>query len=638
MKDFQFTPATPTPKAPSQVRDMQDVWDFFACQAPDPTRPKVGNSEGWRLQYLTKLQSHCGGAPLAMIFPGCNLLADFDAAFPKVKKGVHPCPDLSQDIETYKKWRRQCRKTIEVATGAAAEKVELRERQDGWAELLAAIKLHCTEGGIVHHAAASPVAALADIARRADIEPGQLADDDVLERLEAEFAHPSDLEKMRKAQKFLNSFKCIPEIAAVLPTQSVLIYPIRRGHADLPAHIDAYLMQMVERASGTEDEVSGNDSTGVSHKTKQGWLSALRHHVRTLLHCPAEPALRYTHPITDLETVNNIASLFAPEHLYATLRRTKEIEHLPGMICHVSAYGYYNDILRVLWDNNPEVDDFGDQLIPDAPKLITAKTHRAIKNSRIMREGRELAQGMTKDNEAWCKALVQDKTRRNRFRRMALRMMDTANAILDAAKTEGRKLTKKEVQKVRQLGTCAAACAIEWSGRPIRMGNVLGLRLYGSRRNFFTPAPGRPNYSFVLYADETKSNKDEPETPLNDKLHGPKVLAWYLNEIRALFPHHKKSIYLFPAIKEPGQRLGHKTFDGWFQRAASDTGLPMTFHQWRHGYASLLLSADWSNLPFAAQMLGNTPAVCARNYGWIDKERLILESQAKTVAAMEADQ
>lgn len=63
----------------------------------------------------------------------------------------------------------------------------------------------------------------------------------------------------------------------------------------------------------------------------------------------------------------------------------------------------------------------------------------------------------------------------------------------------------------------------------------------------------------------------------------------------------------------------------------------MTFHQWRHGYASLLLDADWNNLPFAAQMLGNTEGVCARNYGWIDKKRVVLEGQAKTVAAMEAD-
>ncbi|MEY8842081.1 hypothetical protein AB9K41_23880 [Cribrihabitans sp. XS_ASV171] len=239
MKDFSFIPRNTAPKAPSQIGDMQDVWDHFACQAPDPAKPKAGNPEGWRLQYLTKLQSHCGGTPLALIFTGGDLLVEFDNAFPKVRKGVHPRPDLPQDIETYKKWRRQCRKAIEVATGAANEKTALRARQDGWADLLAAIKLHSTDGGIVHTASASPVARLADIARRADIEPWQLADEGVLDRLETAFACPRDLQIARKAQRFLNDFAVIPEISSVLPTEPVMIYPTRRERAALPPRIDA---------------------------------------------------------------------------------------------------------------------------------------------------------------------------------------------------------------------------------------------------------------------------------------------------------------------------------------------------------------------------------------------------------------
>lgn len=636
---FPFVPKPHAPKAPNQIRDMQDVWDYFACQAPDPTKPKENNPESWRLQYLTKLQSHCGGTPLAMIFPGNDLLTEFDADFPKVKRGMHPRGDLGQNIDAYKKWRQQCRKAIEIATGAAAEKAELRDRQDGWADLLAAIKVHTKDGGVIHHpAAASPVAKLADIARRAGIEPWNLADDCSLDRLEKNFVCPGDLQDARNAQKFLNNFGFLPELAALLPAKPVPIYPTRRQRAALPAHIETYLVQLVERASRKgRDEVMGDDATSVASTTKSAWLAALRHHVRMLPECPVEPALNYIHPITDLEAVNDVASLFAREHLYATLRRTKEVMHLPDTIIQASAYGYYTDILKVLWRNSPEVDEFGDQIDPDAPTLITAKTHTAIKDTKFMQEGRELAQGMTTKNMDWCKALVQDKTKRNRFRRMHLRMMAAANAILDVAKVEGRELTAAETTKVRQLGTSAAACAIEFSGRPIRMGNVLGLRLYGPRKNFFTPGKGR-SYSFVLYADETKSGKDEPETPLKAKLGGPKVLDWYLEVIRPLFPHHQKSIYLFPAIKEPGQRLGHRIFDTWFQRAAADAELPMTFHQWRHGYASLLLDADWNNLPFAAQMLGNTEGVCARNYSWIDKERVILEGQEKTIAAMEADQ
>ena len=638
---FPFIPTPPAPKAPTQIRDMQDVWDYFACQAKDPTDPKQNNPAGWRMQYLTKLQSHCRGAPLGTIWPGeDDLLAAFDRDFPKVKKGVHPRGDLQQDIETYKKWRRQCRKAIEIATGVAAEKQELRDRQDGWADLLAAIKLHCQDGGVIQTPQRTiPVTNLSDIARRADIEPWQLADAGVLDRLEEAFACPADLQAARKAQQFLNDFRCLPELAAVLPAKPVPVYPTRRERAALPAHIDAYLQQLAERAAGKRrDEVMGDDVKTVSPTTKDAWLAALRHHVRTLPTCSVETDMSYTHPITDLEAVNDLAGLFAPEHLYATLRRTKEVMHLPDTIINVTAYQYYTDLLMVLWRNNPKKDEFGDQIDPDAQTLITAKTHTAIKDTKFMLEGRELAQGMTQKNKDWCKALVKDKTQRKRFRRMSLNMMDAATAILDLADAAGRELIAAEATKVRQLGTCAAACAIVFSGRPIRVGNVLGLRLYGQRQNFFIPVKGRANYSFLLHADETKSGNPEPETPLQAKLGGPKVLDWYLKVIRPLFPHHQKSIYLFPAIEKPRERLDYGVFDTWFQRAAAAAELQMTFHQWRHGYASLLLDADWNNLPFAAQMLGNTDAVCARNYGWIDKERVVLEGQAKTIAAMEADQ
>ncbi|APE43249.1 hypothetical protein BOO69_07330 [Sulfitobacter alexandrii] len=613
---------------------MQDVWDYFACQAPDPAKAKKDVPEGWRLQYLTKLKSHCGGGPLAMIFAHGDMLAEFDGAFPKVRKGVHPRPDLPQNLETYKKWRRQCRKAIEIATGAASEKAELRARQDGWADLLVAIKLHTTDGGIVHHAAASPVVTLADVGRRAGVLPHELAEEGILDRLEASFGTAHDLKAARKAQSFLRDFACIPEIGAVLPNSPVEVFPIRRSHAAIPAHIEIYLAQLVKRAGGAKDEVSGGDSDDVGPTTKQRWFAALRHHIRTLPHCPEERDLGYTKPISNLETIDDLAGLFAREHLYATLRRTKEMEHLPGHICHASAYQYYTDILRILWSNNPETDDFGEQIEQDAPQLIDARTHRAIKNCRIMTQGRELANGMTKKNQEWCQALVQDKAKRVRFRRLHLKMMAMAEAIFDAAAAEGRTLTATEINRVRQLGTSAAACAIEVAGRPIRLGNVLGLRLYGSRQNLSTKDP---NYSFTLYADETKSGKDEPKTPLVAALGGPKVMAWYLKKIRPLFPHHETNIYLFPAIMTAGKRLCDKTFDAWFQRAASAADLPMTFHQWRHGYASLLLSANWNNLPLAAEMLGNTPGVCAKNYAWIDKERLILKGQAETLAGLEAD-
>jgi len=53
----------------------------------------------------------------------------------------------------------------------------------------------------------------------------------------------------------------------------------------------------------------------------------------------------------------------------------------------------------------------------------------------------------------------------------------------------------------------------------------------------------------------------------------------------------------------------------------------MTFHLWRAGVATLLLDDDWNNLPIAADMLANTPAVCARSYAFLNPGKTIAAGQ-----------
>ena len=630
-----FSHLTLVTAKPTQIQTMQDVWDWLVSHAEDPTKPKTNNPHGFRLQYLTKLKSNCGNAPLCTIPASLEV---FERDFPKAKKDVHPRPDLDQDLTAYKNWRQNCSLAIKIATGAAAEKAALRARKDGWADLIDAVREHTKNGGGIHAAAVTHAVHLSDIGRRAGIEPWDLSNDDILDRLETGFDTPADLQNARKAQKFLNTYRYLPEIAALLPTVPVPVFPTLRAHQAMPAHIDDFLVQLVDRAAAERDEVTGEDSQPVKDTTKKGWLAALRHHVRTLVDCPVDPALNYTRPVTDLEAVNDVAGLFASEHLRATLRHTKDVEHLPGTIIHVSAYDYYSTVLVVLSRN---------ALLDDA-------THKAITTCKFMKEGKQLAKGMTAANEAWCKSLVQSPEKRKRFRNMHRVMMRDAMAMIppqaqtmptqkpEECKAYREFLTKNlsanDLARLRQLGTCAAACAIEYAGRPIRMANCLGLRLKGSQANFFKPGSNQKNWEFYLAAHETKSGKKEPMTPLSKKMHGPQVLAWYLDRIRPLFEHEATSIYLFPAVQAQGKSLNHKTFDTWFQRSASAVKFPMTFHKWRHGYASLLLAATWNNLSHAAQMLGNTPDVCARNYGWIDRERLVLQTQDAMFALGEAGQ
>ncbi|MCP1168907.1 site-specific integrase [Limimaricola litoreus] len=620
----------------ARIDTMQDVADWVVAQAPNPEEPRKDNPVGYLLQALRTLVSHCAGAPLS------TMPADpawIEEHFPKVVKGVHPRPELGQSVGVYQKWRADLLRSIKKANGAEAEVKALRARKDGWADLIAAVQLHTTtHGGSIHPAALSPLTKLADIARRAGVEPRDLDQPDVLSRLEQGFRLPLDRQDARNGQDFLNKHAYIPELAAELPQAPVVTFPILRAYAPIPEHIDAFLVGMVETAAKREDKVMKKDSQGVVDTTKSGWLSALRHHVRTLPDCPAEPDLDYPRPITNLDGVNDAAALFEADHLYASIRRTAAVEHLPGTIIHVSAYDYYSAIMVVLSRNG----------------LIDAETCWGIKDSEFMVDGKALAHGMTAANQAWCENLVQNPLARRRFRNLHRIMQAKANDLLppealamprsDAKQRAAYRefvtsqLTGTQFARLRQLGVCAAACAIEYAGRPIRKANCLGLRIHGSTRNFFTPTKHRPYYGFTLGAHETKAGKQETLTKLHDKLHGPQVLRWYLDVIRPLFEHAEASIYLFPGVTKPGQSLNHKTFDTWFQRAASDADMTMTFHLWRHGYASLLLAQDWGNLAHAAAMLGNTPAVCGRNYAWIDEQRLFLDGQQKMIASAEADQ
>ncbi|WP_093925165.1 site-specific integrase [Sulfitobacter brevis] len=587
---------------------MKDVRSWLEASGPE-----------YLLASLRRLETNTAGTPFCDIPASLSWI---DAHFPKPKGGKHPRPELCQGLTAYMKWRADLIRAVEIVSGAATAKTARRAQVDGWTELIAAGKLHTKNPGLIHTASLSSLSILADTARRADVEPWNLAEEGVLDRLEDAFMKQDDRGKVRKAQRLLNDFAFIPELASLLPEEPVRVFLTSRQYDALPPHLDAVLVKMANEAGSERDHVTGKDGAIVKDATIQHYLAALRHHIRTLTKCAADAALGYDQPIKDLTSVGDVRDLLTSDHLQATIRQTEEEEHLPGTLSQSSAYGYYNRILIVLSRN--EID--------------TSKIYRSIQTSVFLRQGKELAKGMNPNTQAWCEALLNEPNRERIFSRMHLILMAKADKILSAAEAEGRRLTDKEITKARQLGTCAAACAIELAGRPIRLSNVTGLRISGSRRNFFRPSKGRPDYTFRLFADETKSGNPEEPVPLRKELHGPQVLDWYLLKIRPLFEHAKESIYLFPAVEKPKAKLGKATFDKWFQSAVAGANLPMTFHLWRHGYATLLLDTNWSNLRLAADMLGNTPAVCARSYVWLNKPKIFRAGQDETIKRMRAHQ
>ncbi|MFG6585382.1 hypothetical protein [Sulfitobacter sp. 1A12779] len=584
-------------QAPAKMETMQDVIDYIDVHGP-----------AYLSSPLKTLRKNLFGAS-----PKTLKIADFDVTFPKSERGIHPRPDLPQKLSAYKPWREKCRNAIAKATGAETEKQELRAREDGWADLLAAAKLHLAEnGGLIAKQSISPLTTFADICRRAGLEPWDLANPDATDRIEKALQAKTERGVVRSAQKTLNTFSFLPELAALLPADPVPMQPSLRDLDALPAHVDEVVLAMIKKASSTRDRTTGKDAVRVGKQARDRYRAALRHHLRALPHCKPhhnpDPLIDYPSPIKDLTTVNDVEGLFAVDHLCASLRRTEEVEHLPGTLSQSSAYAYYNNILVVLSHNG----------------LLDNETVEILKSSEFYQQGKELADGMRPATKRWCENLIADPTKERRFRNLHRLMMRAAKKIIADAK--GRDMTRAEIERVRALGTCAAASAIEWAGAPIRMANCLGLRLLGTRQNFFRPGQRSSTYEFFLNKEETKAGEEIAPVELNADLHGPEVMDWYIETIRPLFPHADDSIYLFPAVASSGS-LTKNTFDGWFQRASGEVGLHMTFHKWRHGYATLLLDTNWGNLKVAADMLGNTMSVCETNYVWINKKKLHKDGQ-----------
>lgn len=65
----------------------------------------------------------------------------------------------------------------------------------------------------------------------------------------------------------------------------------------------------------------------------------------------------------------------------------------------------------------------------------------------------------------------------------------------------------------------------------------------------------------------------------------------------------------------------------WLTSCSDKIGLKIHPHNFRHGFATLLLAKSWSNRGRAAAYLGCSVSVLETYYGWIDKRQKLEEVQ-----------
>lgn len=553
-----------------------------------------------------------------------SLLDWFDAAFPKSGRNLHPRLDLGVTLDRYKKVREGVRRSIRGCMGAYEVRTARNAQQDGWAEVLAVLQPLTENEGPLEKRSYALVKSFADIARRASLEPWHLTKD-MFDALEDAFVTAQERELTKKAFRTLNEWSGIVDFDDLLPQTPIPPLPARRLADDLPPHIEARINQLVKMAATRIDINTSKVHYTVKQQTMDSYRAALRYHVKLLTYCPPNPDTAYEQPIFNLETVNDVDALFAPEHISATIRATEDREHLPSAVQAGSALSYYKTI-RIILERNPDAFPVGH----------VADIKLRIKSSEYFKEaGRD---AMPEHIQTWCRDLVNDPEKERRFHNLHRIFHAKAQTIIDTGLDEtgtfdGDRLNDKDRARLIRLGVCAGVCAIVLTGRPLRLRNAIWLRHRGRRANI-NPDNG---WEFFIPAEEAKAGVKIPELKPRIDRHGPAILNWYLKFIRPLIDPENKSFYLFPAIRTVGGRLNPSTFRTWFQSAANDAGVPMTFHRFRHGFASILVRMG-EPMRNIADMLGNTEAICSKRYAFLDPDRsaqIAQDTMAKAAAAVE---
>lgn len=573
------------------------------------------NPKDYRLRAFRRLETLLGMKGMPLLLPATE--AGIREVFPKVKKGIHPRPDLDIQVENYRRTIGDVLNALRYITGEQAVNNARKAMIDDWTNVRQALELHTKEGGIIHASSLICMDKLIDLCRLAGLIPRDFAKKDFLDVLVATCPTNRDYYSARNALKLLEKYRHIEEISACLPSLHVPQLPTPQSRKTLPEAVEDFIENLLINAYFRYDEILGKDVPLRTKSTIECARSALRYHFKTLLKCPSEPKLGFPEKIETFSSINDLTICLAKQYIFATLRYTINNQKEENSIEPITALQYYNYIIVVMSRNEFEIDEIISE-VRATDFIAKASEEKAEMNPEV---------------QEWCRQLLTNSQMERRFRNFHLISKEYADRLLTCAQNENRQLSSSELKRVRQYGTIAAACAIEYAGRPIRSTNVRELRLKGQRRNFFTPTDrSKRAYGFALQAGETKANTAAPFTELRSELYGPKVLSWYLDKIRPLYPHANTNIYLFPGIENEGQCICKETFRIWFQQAASAAKIPMTFHYWRHGYGSLLMAEGWENLQLVADMLGNTLTVADKKYVFILKEKLYRAGQNITIS------
>ncbi|WP_353476830.1 hypothetical protein PVT71_28650 (plasmid) [Salipiger sp. H15] len=582
--------------------DMQTVLD----QTPNETeRNRIARLEEFFAEPLSTLNGN-----------GDGLLAWFDTHFPPLKTiGAAPLPGAERDFwrtdDAYAKWREVVRRRIRVTLGLVAARKALRTRIDGWTPLLGLLTPLSKDKGPVHPATFGAILALSDRARKAGIDPLDLLPAVVPEFLETMPAHEQDASA--QALKALQRLTVVPEIAAHLPPGYDTDYLVPAARTPVPDAVRRMIAEMVAHArynESTYDDVSERCKENFNDKTARAYEEALVALARAAQETDTLElaSLKCLDPLFDcpvrIPAIRHWIALGKDKHKRFSLRTARDYVRIIAQI------GKANGINTEPWNN-------------------------ARINNSDLQEGKLAGETMSPKNQKFCERLIHNPADVRTFLRQHVLYQERAQDILATDKP----LTLTQLRTVRRFGTCAAFAALEIRGAGLRKGSALAAECEGPTQNLFRKTSGAQKLFELRVAQKDMKGAyvELPPVPVRDDKHcGYEVLDWFLTTARPLFDYANpefcernkcaRATHLFVS-EQSAKPLGGAMLYKWFTRSSAEIGLPMFPHNFRHGFATLLLARSWSNRGRAAAYLGCSVRVLETYYAFIRKRQKIEEVQ-----------
>ncbi|QFT82020.1 hypothetical protein FIU89_15450 [Roseovarius sp. THAF27] len=544
--------------------------------------------------------------------------------------------NLLRDLETaalshdsYKQYQRGGKRLIEAFTGEADKRKERASRSDGWFDLEERLTA-LVDAGLEPHQSFASFTRLKDNCRKLEIDVRDLHPD-YTEQLKEVCYTQNEWSSVKKAIGFLDRLRQHRILLDFLPPKAFGAIDQRwRRHFAIPDQISGEINNWVDIAARTQvPKGYEKHSRPLSKKSRDAYRAALRNYVSTAQELGEG----------DLSYLDTAEELFTKEIFDDVLEYWIALSGQPGSLSFRSISSYVSKIRLTLTRT-------GRSALPEYI-LGVEKVNSALE------EGRNAGERMSPKVEKWCTSLVVDDNKIETFETQHHVYFKKAKAALREAKREGfrlqeliqpeamrklpdtkRRRARKILRRAKLFGTLAAYAAIELEGAPFRKTNTLNLEIRGKDRTLFDHSTSTDPFFEIqipnkfLKNGEYLTQRGEELPPIQIRSHvaqdlGVDILSFFLREIRPLFLGANRGNKLFPANHRKTNALSTKTFDLWLMEGSTELGIPMTSHNFRHGYVSIQYNDDPNCLSDVAIILGDKVDTLRKYYAFLDKRRTV---------------